>query len=428
MPPRVVQVQEVPGVEDALRTGDPVACAHRIADILTAGADPKEVVRTAALVAARHFAPSMPPPHAMLALGASLDLAPHAGSPELPVVQACALAASEWRDRALAPAKHAVSGDELHLGQSFLVAVRAGNVPEADATFVGLLREGEERRLAGDALFEACTQDFAGEGHKLTFAVGSWRLARALGWLRGSVLMRPAVQLAASTPHDLADFSALLRDVGRSRLDLELAGRNVAEIDAVARNGFAIALGAGPDRVVTELITGLKRGRSPLGYADLVAATAAERLVGAQEALEPALLALAARFLVGFSRTPYRILTVLQAARAVAKVEPGEMRSPARIADPNAAQNELELAVEGDDPREAASLALGLVDALDGDAIASVLVREAVLEDAHRDGGHRLLYAAWATEFAQVAPRPAYASLAAFLARTPKFRTVTDGL
>lgn len=424
MPPRTAQVREIPAVAEALATKDPVACAARIAEVLAGGVDRGEVVRTAALATARRFVPGMPHPHAVIALGAALDLARWSEPPELPVVQACALAASEWRDEPPAVAKHAVAGDELHLARSFLAAVRERDATEADAIFTGLLREGEERRLAGDALFEASAQDMAREGHKLPFSVGSWRLARAFGWVEGAALMRPAVHLVASAPQDVSGFGAMLREVGRSRLDLELAARNVAELDAVARSGYATALAAGPDRVASELINGLKRGRRATAYGDLVAATAAEQLVASPAALEPTLFALATRFVLAFSRTPSHTLAMLQAARAVAAQRSGDLPIPARIADPQAALTELELAIEGDDPGDAASLAMGLAELGEGDRIARALVRQAVLEDAHADAGHRLVYASWALEFAGVASSPAYASLAAVLARTPKSRSV----
>ena len=417
MPPRVVEVHEVPGVEDALATRDPAACARAVADILAGGEDRKEVVRTAALATARHFVPALPPPQALLALGASLDLAATSADPAAPIIQACALAASEWRDDVLATSERAIVGDEIHLARSFLVAVRAGDAVEADAIFSGLLREGDERRLAGDALFEACAQDLAGEGRKLVFAVGSWRLARALGWLRGPALMRPAVHLAAMRPQDLADHGAVLREVGRARLDLELAARNVAPIDGVARNTYGIALAAGPDRVVADLIAGLKRGRAPAGYGDLVAATAAERLIGEPRAFEPALFALAVRFVLGFSRTATHALAVLQAARGIAKVRAPEPLAPSRVLDVEAGFGDLDRAIVAGNPREAARLALGLVDAAEPDDVAARLVGHAERADATADRGARLQYAAWATEFAKVAPAPSLASLAAVLAR-----------
>lgn len=426
--PRVVEVQEVPGVEDALALGDPVGCATRIAELLGEGQDRREVVRTAALAAARHFHPFLPPPHGLLALGASLEVAGRVDPPALPIIQACGLAASEWRKESLGRAKHAVSGDELHLARSFLEAARASDVLEADAIFSGLLREGEERRLAGDALFEACVQDSAGGGHKRTFAVGSWRLARALGWVRGPLLLAPAVHLVTGTTQDRSDHGLILREVGRARLDVELAGRNSLAIDQTARTAYGIALNAGPERLLAELIAGLKRGRTLVGYGELIASTGASRVIANSEAVEPFLLALATQFILGFSRTSYRVLALLSAAREVASAPSGEVPDPAAIADPQAALNELELAVEGDDAREAVSLALGLADALGPADVASVLLRQASMQDAYADGGHSLLLAAWATEFAAVEPGPTLGALAAHLARTPKSRTIADGL
>lgn len=426
--PRVADVREVAGVEDAIATGDPRDAARRVHRLLAEGADPTEVVRTAALAAARHFAPALPPPHALLALSVAPGLARWCDPPSLPIAQACALAASEWRRDLLPAAARAVAGDETHLARTFVGAVRAGDADEADAVFSGLLREGEERRLAGDALFEACAQDVGGEGHKLTFAIGSWRLAGALGWTRGATLLRPAVRLAAGTPQDLGEHGASLREVGRSRLDLELAVRNVAPIDQVARNTYDIALGAGPDRVVADLINGLRRGRSPVGYSDLVAATAAERLETNPAALETALFALAVRFAITFSRTSSHVLALLQAGRLVGKMRREAPPEPARIGEPAAGTRELEAAIEAGDAKGAARLALGLAEELEGDALARTLVPLAAREDATADGGHRLLYASWATEFAATAPLVSYASLAALLARGPRSRTVEGAL
>lgn len=422
-----MEVNEVPGVEAALSRGDPVDAAARIRGILAKGADPKEVVRTAALAVARRVAPVLPPPNALAALGAALDLAPASDPPEAPVLQACALAAAEWRDERLPPPTRAVSGDELHLGRSFLVAVRARDVIEADAIFTGLLREGEERRLAGDVLFQACAEDGAGEGRKLPFAVGTWRLARAIGWREGATLVRPAVRLAAGTEQDRAAYSAILREVGRARLDLEIAARNVSPVDDTARNAYGIALGAGPDRLVAELLAGLKRGRAPSAYADLVAATAAEHLVRDPSALGPATFALAARFVLGFSRTAAHGNALLLAARSVASLGTPRLPEPSRVPDPEAALADLAAAIEGGSARDAAALALGLVDAVGPEVVAPALHRQAVVQDAHADAGQRLIYAAWSRELAAVAPGPALASLAALLARAPKSRTVVEG-
>src|SRR3989304_1125816 len=92
----------------------------------TRGAHPRGgAAGAAALGAARHFQPSLPPPHGLPTLGAALEIAPQVDPPALPLLQACGLAASEWRRGALARAKYAVSGGELHLARSFLEAVRA---------------------------------------------------------------------------------------------------------------------------------------------------------------------------------------------------------------------------------------------------------------------------------------------------------------
>jgi len=148
-----------------------------------------------------------------------------------------------------------------------------------------------------------------------------------------------------------------------------------------------------------------------------VAATAAERLIGEPRALEPALFALAVRFVLGFSRTATHTLAVLQAARGIAKVRAPEPLAPSRVSDVEAGFGDLDRAIAAGNPREAARLALGLVDAAEVDGIARRLVGHAERADATADRGARLQYAAWATEFAKVAPAPSLASLAAVLAR-----------
>lgn len=424
--PRVAQVAEVPGVADAIATGEPLQCAKRIAQVLRGGTDRDEVARTAALTVARRFVPRLPPSHAFLALSASFPLASIVDPPDLPFVQACALAASEYEAKALAGASHTVAGDELHLGRSFVSAVRTGDVLEADAIFSGLLREGDERRLAGDVLFEVSAQDMAAEGHKLTFAVGVWRLARVLGWLQGNVLLRPAVHLAAATTQDLAGYAATMREVGRSRLDLELAARNVAPTDEVARNAYAIALSVSPERLVQEVINGLKRGRSPSAYANLVVTTAMQHLVRNPAALEPAINALAVRFVLDFSGTASHVLGLLLATRSIARFSrPGPM-DPAPVSDEATGLDDLRNAIETGDANRAARLALGLADV--GERLPRFLTREAVLGDPMADAGHRLLYAVGALEFATVATGPSYASLAAVLARAPKSRTIAEAV
>ena len=429
---RTVAVPDVPGVAEAIRSRDPVACATRVAALLASGADPTDVVRTAALESARHFRPGLPAPQALPALGAALDLAAKTEPKALPIAQACALAASEWRPERLAAPGHAIAGDELHLARSFLESVRAANVAEADAILTGLLREGDERRLAADALFEAAARDSAGQAQKLAFTVGCWRLARGLGWRSGADLLRPAVHILAATPQEFTEHGDVLREVGRARLDLELAARNTAPVDAAGRNLFLSALAAGPDRVVADLVAGLKRGRSPASYADLVAATAAERFLGRPEAGRVALRALATRFVVGSSRTSSHLLALLAAARDLAQVFDAHVPSPARITDPEGALRELGVAIEAREPENAAALAMGLADVVEAREVERVLARAAAVEDATADGGFRLVYASWAFELAagkdRVESAIAYGSVAAMLARAHTPRTVAAAL
>src|SRR5881409_1261384 len=119
---------------------------------------PLEVIRAAARAVATHYdRMSGVAPRSLAILGAAANLTsvmePRFGA--LPALQAVAYAAAEKKAPTPAKPPRVVSGEVTHLGRSFLFAVRAGDVGEAESIFLGMVDEGWERKMAGDMLFRA---------------------------------------------------------------------------------------------------------------------------------------------------------------------------------------------------------------------------------------------------------------------------------
>src|SRR5438445_403603 len=123
-----------------------------------AKAPPLELARAAARGVATHYDPaSGVAPRSLAILGAASNLT-SVMEPRfqvLPVLQAIAYAASERKPAVPAKPPLVVSGEVTHLGRSFLFAVRAGDVAEAESIFLGMVDEDWERKMAGDMLFRA---------------------------------------------------------------------------------------------------------------------------------------------------------------------------------------------------------------------------------------------------------------------------------
>ncbi len=128
----------------------------------------------------------------------------------LPVLQALTLAAEEPK-LPYEPLRRrtSVSGEIGHLARSFEYAVRAGAFEDAAVVFSGLLREGRERAMAGDALFRLASEDMANGGHKLILAAQGWRLASALGWRSGADLLAPVVARIAIAVREPGPFRTI---------------------------------------------------------------------------------------------------------------------------------------------------------------------------------------------------------------------------
>ncbi|TMA01289.1 MAG: hypothetical protein E6J97_02970, partial [Methanobacteriota archaeon] len=141
-------------VETAVGASRPEAVEAAI-KAFRAKAPPLELVRAAARGVALHYdRASGVAPRSLAILGAAANLTTvmEPRYQVLPVLQAIAYAASEKKPAAPAKPPLIVSGEVTHLGRSFLFAVRAGDVAEAESIFLGMVDEGWERKMAGDML------------------------------------------------------------------------------------------------------------------------------------------------------------------------------------------------------------------------------------------------------------------------------------
>src|SRR2546427_303228 len=116
-----------------------------------ANAPPLEVIRAAARGVATHYdRASRAAPRSLAILGAAANLISvmqprfHA----LPVLQVVSYVASEKKASTPAKPPLVVSGEVTHLGRSFLFAVRAGDVVEAESIFLGIDDEARAKVLA----------------------------------------------------------------------------------------------------------------------------------------------------------------------------------------------------------------------------------------------------------------------------------------
>src|SRR5437016_11205992 len=203
-----------------------------------AKAPPLEVIRAAARAVATHYdRMSGVAPRSLAILGAAANLTsvmePRFGA--LPALQAVAYAAAEKKARTPAKPPRVVSGEVTHLGRSFLFAVRAGDVAEAESIFLGMVDEGWERKMAGDMLFRAALEDMGEGGRKLFFAVKSWQLARSLGFKEARTILRPAVDYLVKGPRDRTAYESILRVLGKEWVDLDALASGGRPLDDEGR-------------------------------------------------------------------------------------------------------------------------------------------------------------------------------------------------
>ncbi len=396
-----------------------------------AKAPPLEVVRAAARAAAvRSLAASGTAPRglAVLAAGTNLLTVMQTRFHPLPVLQALAFLASETKSSAPANPPLVVSGEVTHLGRSFLFAVRAGDVAEAESIFLGMVDEGWERKMAGDMLFRAALEDMGEGGRKLFIAVKSWQLARSLGFKDARRILRPAVQYLVKGPRDRGAYESILAVLGKEWVDLEtlasggrpLDGAGGVKVRGIGSAGSEAACLAGTLALLHE-------GYAASAISHGLTVEAARRVLAANgydvEAARRLLFAHAAQFVLTFSRTSERLYALFQAALRVRSPEPGDAPLPAtRAADEGEELCHLAGEFDARKPAEAASrthayMARGFSTIRMLDVLANYACRDSPRAN---DGINVLLADAGATEVLATKAAPVAMALAKMIAASPK--------
>jgi hypothetical protein len=389
-----------------------------------------EVLRVAALAAAGRFDPALRrAPMGIVTLGSASNLLSvlqprfHA----LPVLQAVTFAASEKKSAQPARPPLVVRGEITHLGRSFLFAARDGNLPEAEAIFLGIVTEGAEHRMAGDMLFRAALEDMGDGGLKLVTAVKLWQLARSLRFRDARALLRPAIGYLAAGTRDSTAYRVILEVLGKDWVDLEALSTGGRPLDEAGRSALDAAVSLPDPAARTDaLLRILRDGCSAAGVADGLAIAAARSVVASGGSDRDAALALAfahsARFVVTFSRTPERIYAVFQAAL---RIRPARGSSADRHGGDTLGEGEELCHLAGDlearRPGEAASrTAAYLRRGHDSSRLLDVLANYAARDSALATDGMNLILAdvCAAEHLATRASEPA-AALAACIAASP---------
>ena len=295
-----------------------------------AKAPPLELARAAARGVATHYDPaSGVAPRSLAILGAASNLT-SVMEPRfqvLPVLQAIAYAASERKPAVPAKPPLVVSGEVTHLGRSFLFAVRAGDVAEAESIFLGMVDEDWERKMAGDMLFRAALEDMGEGGRKLFLSVKSWQLARSLGFKGARTILRPAVDYLVKGPRDRTAYETILAVLGKEWVDLEALASGGWPLDEPGRKRMHLIASAPSDAACIDATLALLRdGYAASVLAEGLVVAAARRLLTAKgydtEAARRLLFAHASRFVLNFSRTGERLYALFQAALRVRSPEP----------------------------------------------------------------------------------------------------------
>src|SRR2546425_5610631 len=291
------------------RSGNEAVEAARKAFV--AKAPPLEVVRAAARGTAVHAAAASgtaPRGLAMLAAATNLFAVMQPRFQPLPVLQALAFIAGEKKSPTPAKPPVVVSGEVTHLGRSFLFAVRAGDVAEAESIFLGMVDEGWERKMAGDMLFRAALEDMGEGGRKLFLSVKSWQLARSLGFKGARTILRPAVQYLVKGPRDRGAYESILTVLGKEWVDLETLGSGGRPLDEAGGTKVrGIAAGKDEEECPAGILALLPGGDAGSAILDGLAKDAARPGLASDgydiEAARGLLFAHAARFVLTFSRT-----------------------------------------------------------------------------------------------------------------------------
>jgi len=392
---------------------------------------PVELLRTAARVAAsRYDAASRLAPHALptLAAAAALRDAMDPRHVPLALLQAVVLVAAEKKLPAPQRPPAVVSGEITHLGRSALLALRAGNLSDAEPIFLGIVDEGWERRMAGEILFRAAVEDPGEGGHKLLAAVATWRLARALGFRDARTLLRPAVQYLVNGEPAKRSYAVTMTLLGKERADLDTLASGGKPLDEPARGRLATALATPTDEACAAAILGMLRdGYSASSLALGIGIEASKRLLASEgyhpELAHVLLCAHSARFALEFTRSSDRVYALFRAALRVRSPAPHlPSVAVAEVAGEDAALRQVVEDLASRRPREvAAHVRVYLARGHPAARLVPVLAYHAALDSSLANQGHNLQLAdACISEHAATGPPEFLMALAKSVAASPK--------
>lgn len=406
---------------------------------LKAGVSIRGIVASATFTAAKHFEfeeGQWDVRHGLLTLSAAtrLESMLQPGDKGLALAQALwHLALEKKRTSGWPSPRRRIEGEETHLALSFRRAVREGNADEADVLFAGLLREGRERRLAGETLFAAAAEDHAMSHHKLIMAVELWRLAGFLGWSGSREILRPAVIFASSTPKDHTQFAGAQRAVTKLRLDLTLARFATKAMTPGDQDVMISALRSGyHEHAGMAVVEALNNGVGPNAIVDILSSELAGSLASAKtfdlEAIGVLELVNSTRFFLTYSRNAEVLLLLIVTSAAVGEVL---RRLPADEIDPVGAGGleGLIARIDSTNGRSASSHVRGyLQSGGNPNKLFPLFATEAVKDNAEETEGHSLRMTSVALEEFAANQHPGrwklLAAAANQLALAPKSREV----
>ncbi len=428
-------------LSEAVSTGGPMDAVDAASAAIDAGTKLPDVVRAAAVAYGESvdFSAGFVP-HGSLAMAAAVRVAAHVQPrfAPLPVLQAIALMARDPKRSGPAPRSTVISGEITHLAVSFEVAVRARNAADAIAVFGGFLVDGEEKKMAGDALFRVAAEDASDGGHRLLMAVKAWQLAGTVGWKHARPVLMPAVAYVASGEPDLASHDSLLRAWGKARVDAEAISRNALPLSHHVADVSRALVAPAPEECARGLIEVLKAGVAVDALAEGLVVEACRRVLAAHHfdfpAVHDVLYADAARFVASFSRTASRVFPVLLAGLRIRGKAVSEEVPPAL---PVPGEGEVLCALSGDidhggGDRAGARVGAYMGQGFGGPRLVELLCHHAARETPIVDNGHALALADAVSENFTRSRDPRKAvlveALAKALAFAPRDRTAWEVL
>jgi len=434
-------VDVLASVSEAVASGGPMDAVDAGSIALDAGAKLPDVVRAAVLAYGESvdFATGFVP-HGMLAMAAAVRVATHVQPrfAPLPALQAMSLLARDAKRSGPRPPSRVITGEITHLARSFEEAVRARNAGDAAAVFSGFLADGEEKKMAGDALFRVAAEDASEGGHKLLVPVKAWQLAAYVGWKHARPVIVPAVAYVADGEPDVATHESLLRAWGKAQVDSEGLSRNAQPLGHHATDVSGALAAPTAEECARALIDVLKAGVAVDALAEGLVIEAGRRVLAARHfdfpAVHDVLFADAARFVATFSRTSSRVFPVLIAGLRIRGKAVSEEAPPVV---PLAGEGEVLCAVSGDIDHGGAEMAAARVGAYTahgfaGPRLVELLCHHAARETPIVDQGHSLALADAVSEnfLRSRDPRRAVLveALAKALATAPHDRTAWDVL